>query len=293
MYKRGQVTIFIILGIVVVAVLAWVFFIGDIGFREELTYEEAQRFVSSRTEPVRSYVEGCVESSAWVVLRSMGQYGGEVVPKIDVNNPRVELLMPSGDYFNVNYVAYKENGNFVNKFLSVNEMETEFENYLENVALSPENTEGFVRCIDDFDMFKKGFDKIEAGDLSVEVDFSRNVRIDITYPVTIGRSNYETIIEDYYVELPVDMNEIQRVGSRLINDVEAGNDLVETREYFVDKYTGDISSGVREDSVGIDWINTLSFDSPYNNINNYFFSLKYEHPELEEAYIFNMLVGAG
>lgn len=295
MNKRGQVTIFIILGIVIVAVLAWVFFIGDLNFREEMTPEDARRFVSSQIQPVRNLVEGCVEDSAWIVLRSMGQYGGHVVPRIDQNNPHFELLMPTGDYTSVNYVAYRENGDFVNKFSSVNEMEKEFETYLGGVALHPSNSEGFSDCIKkSFDLYKKDFDKIEPiQDPTVDVDFGRNIRIKVNYPVVLARSSYETVIEDYIVELPVDMNEIRRVGSRLINDVEAGNSLVATREYFSDKYTSDLTYGTRDDSIRVDWFDTVSFDSGFNNRNNYFFSLKYEHSELEEDYIFNMLVGAG
>jgi hypothetical protein len=294
MYKRGQVTIFIILGIVIVAVLAFVFYIGGISFKEELSYEEAQTFVSARTEIVSTLVESCAQDSAWVVLESMGQYGGHVVPRFDANNPHFELLMPTGGHITINYAAYvDENGRDVNTFPSVNEMEEEFENYLENVALAPDNSEGFASCIDNFDVFRDSFDEIDAGDVSVDVDFAESIIIRMNYPVTIRRSGYETTIQEYIIELPVNMNEIRSVSSRMISDVMDNNDLLESRERFADKYTDEIEGGLREDKIGIDWIDTISIDTGYNNVHNYYFTLGYEHPELEEAYLFNLLVGAG
>ena len=294
MYKRGQVTIFIILGIVIVAVLAFVFYLGGISFNEELSYEEAQRFVSSRTEIVSTFVESCSEDSAWVVLRTMGQYGGYVVPRFDLNNPHFELLMPTGDHSTINYASYvDESGDYVNTFPSVNEMEQEFENYLQNVALDPDNSEGFAACIDDFDVFDDSFDGVDSGDLTVDVDFAETIMIRIHYPVTIRRSGYETTIQEYFVELPVNMNEIRSVSSRFISEVQEENDLVQRREYFVEKYAEEIEGGLREDEVGIKWFDTVSIDVGYNNVHNYFFTMQYEHPELEEAYLFNILVGAG
>ncbi len=293
MYKRGQVTIFIILGIIVIAILAWLFFLGNLTFGEELTQEEAQVFVSTRIEPLKNYVESCVEESAFVVLGTMGQYGGEVVPRIDESNPRFDFLVPTGDHVSINYVAYNQNNEYVNKFLSVSEMENEFENYLENVALHKDNPEGFSDCINNFEPFKNSFDKIEDGDLDTEVEFARTIRIKVTYPVKITKSSYETTINEFFVEIPINMNELRSVGSMLINDVIAGNNIILTREYLVDKYTNEISAGLREDSVSFDYFTTYSSPTPYNNRNNYFFTLKYEHPELSQAYIFNMLVGEG
>ena len=294
MHKRGQVTIFIILGIVIVAVLAFVFYLGGISFNEELSYEEAQSFVSARTEIVSTFVESCSEDSAWVVLRTMGQYGGYVVPRFDLNNPHFELLMPTGNHITINYAAYlDEGGDYVNTFPSVNEMEQEFENYLQNVALDPDNSEGFASCIDGFDVFKDSFDNVDSGDLTVDVDFAETIMIRINYPVTVRRSGYETTISEYFVELPVNMNEIRSVSSRFISDVMDENDLVQSREYFVEKYTDEIEGGLREDKIGIDWFDTVSVETGYNNIHNYYFTMQYEHPELEEAYLFNTLVGAG
>ncbi len=292
MNKRGQITIFIILGIVLVTVLAWLFFLGGLNIKEKLSYEEAERFVSARVEPVSSLVEGCVEESAWIVLRTMGKFGGYVVPQFSEANPTIELLMPTGDISNINYVAYYDDSGFVNNFYSVGEMRNEFETYLENIALDQDDSL-FAECINNFDAFRDDFDGIEYSDLDVEVEFGKKIRMIINYPVTLSRSDYETTIEQYYVELPVNMREIHSVGSKLVNDVYLGNSLIDTRSYYIGRYTDELSSGAREDSVGISWYDTESFDTGRNNIHNYFFSLNYAHPELENEYIFNLLVGAG
>ena len=294
MSKRGQVTVFIILGIVVIAVIAFFLYLGGIFTKEEMTREEAERFVATQIEPIRNFVEGCVEDSAWVVLNTMGHYGGYVVPRYAQGDPHFELLMPTSDILTTNYAAYETESGFINTFPSSNEMRNEFELYLEGVALDPDAPLRFSDCINDFDYFENYFDDVEYGELDTNVEFGEKIIITVDFPVTLKKSSYETTVNDYYVELPINMKEIRRVSSGLINELIEGNGptgLVEFREDLVAKYTSELLAGTREDSIGVDWMDSFSFDLDYNSVHNYFFSLKYENPELDNVYVFNFLVG--
>jgi len=288
MFKRGQVTIFIILGIVIIAVIALVLYIGGLSFKEQLSDEEAQSFVSARTEVVSTFVEGCVEDSAWIVLNTIGRQGGYVVPRTGNFDVVAYTDQDSGV---LNYAAYLENGEYANVFPSLSKSEEEFEEVLEEIALDPDNQElTFGRCINNFDDFKNSFDEISYGDLEVDAEFGDSVVIKVTFPVTIRRSNYETTIEEYAVILPVNMKEIYSVSNLFINDaIENEGDitpLIQIREDLTDRYVA------RDDIITVDFDNYNTFGAEgYNNQENLLFKLYYENPDLRGEYTFRFLVG--
>ena len=288
MHKRGQVTIFIILGIVIVAALVLVYFLGGISFKDERSHEEAQIFVNSRIEPFRTFVEDCAEDSAMVVLNTLGRQGGYVVPRAG----DYDMVLTSGeDYGILNYAVFKENGEYSNTFPSLERSRDEFERVLRDIALDPDNNDMvFGKCIDDFDAFDDAFDDISYGDLDVDVEFDNKVRLRINFPVTVKRSSYETVIENYFVEIPIDMGEIHAVSSLFVNNaIENDGDmtkLIEEREDLVFRYTE------REDlvSVGFTNYNTIEAEG-YNNPENLLFKLLYKNSGLDEDYQFRFLVG--
>ncbi|MBT3690922.1 hypothetical protein HOG16_01620 [Candidatus Woesearchaeota archaeon] len=82
MQKRGQVTIFIILGIVVLAVLAWLFFIkGDI--LGTITGDErADVFVASQVEPIKGLVDDCTRKQLVDSIIYVSRSGGYFDPPV-------------------------------------------------------------------------------------------------------------------------------------------------------------------------------------------------------------------
>ena len=288
MNKRGQVTIFIVLGIVIIAAFALVFFLGGVSFKEELSYEEAQAFVNSRVEPFRTFVEDCAEDSALVVLNTLGRQGGYVVPRAG----DYDIVLSSGeDYGVLNYAAFKEDGDYTNVYPALEKSQDEFERVLRDIALDPDNGDiVFGKCIDDFSYFDDAFDDISYGELDVDVEFDNKVRMRINFPVTVERSSYETTIENYFVEIPIDMEEIHAVSSLFINNaIENDGDMTELineREDLVYRYVD------RDDllSVGFTNYNTILAEG-YNNAENLLFKLNYQNDGLDEDYEYRFLVG--
>jgi hypothetical protein len=290
MQKRGQVTIFIILGIVIVAVLAFVFFIGDISFKEDLTAEEAERFVSSRIEPISVLVEGCVEQTAFDVLKNMGRQGGRIIPRARY----YDVPLIGGGSSLIDYSLIKVNGEYMNYDPSLAAMEAEFETFLNSVALDPGFPSGISGCIDDFKNFEREFDNIDTGDMSIDVEFGKKVLLKISYPVTLRRSSYETTLEDYYTEIPIDMGEIHQVSSRLINEIISGGDYLDVVSDLANTYESELNANLREDIIRARSDHyVIDAVAEFNNRNNILFTLEYTHPELTQDYLFKFLTGTG
>jgi hypothetical protein len=288
MHKRGQVTIFIILGIVIVAAFVLIFFLGGISFKDDLSYGEAQVFVNSRVEPFRTFVEDCAEDSAMVVLNTLGRQGGYVVPRAG----DYDIVLSSGeDYGVLNYAAFKEDGEYTNVLPSLEKSRDEFERVLRDIALDPDNSDMvFGKCINDFDYFDDAFDDVSYGDLDVDVEFDNKVRLRISFPVTVKRSSYETTIENYFVEIPIDMGEIHAVSSLFVNNaIENDGDMTELiseREDLVFRYID------RDDLLSVGFTNYFTIEAEgYNNPENLLFKLLYKNSGLDEDYEYRFLVG--
>ncbi|MEK6907068.1 MAG: hypothetical protein AABW45_00930, partial [Nanoarchaeota archaeon] len=83
MHKRGQVTVFAILGILIVVVLALVFYLY--GERLKLQTKEEVKFDTSTIEPLKTFVQDCINSQGLEALNLVGLQGGVIDPGYSQN----------------------------------------------------------------------------------------------------------------------------------------------------------------------------------------------------------------
>jgi len=304
MSKRGQVTVFIILGIVLIVAISLFIYLGKQTTTSDISREEAEVFFATQIDPIKKFVQDCTLASAFVVLETMGQYSGYVMPVYDLNDPHLELFMPDEEIVTVNYAAYqeqcpadyiRESGCFVNDFPSTVKMKHEFESYLENVALNPDIPSVFSECINDFNQFKQDFDDIDYGTVDTTVFFEDKIVIILNFPINIKKGDYNSVVNDYLVEIPINMKEIRAVSSSAINLIiegGRGTELLKFKTDLTQRYTSELSNGDREDVIFIAGLDAdVPYDTEVNSFINYFFRLEYNNPKLVDPYKFNFLVG--
>ncbi|MEK6835921.1 MAG: hypothetical protein AABX55_02765, partial [Nanoarchaeota archaeon] len=174
--KRSQVTIFVILGILIIVILAFVFYL----YGERLKFEtkEETKFDISQVEPLKLFVEDCISVNGEKALDLVGKQGGEIDPGFYQNwNCR-----KPGDCDKVSYSCYtNEYAACYNKkpFLH-NFVEQEINSYL---------TRELNNCIDLQKIRDSGF-TIQAGNLKVSTsigDYATIVNVD--YPITLTKGD--------------------------------------------------------------------------------------------------------
>ena len=83
MKKRGQITIFLILGLILIIVAGFIFYFNKSSARSQSAVSVAQSLDSSDTEIVKTYAESCIKNAAEDALfNRIGVQGGY----IDSNN---------------------------------------------------------------------------------------------------------------------------------------------------------------------------------------------------------------
>src|SRR3989344_6602419 len=214
MNKRGQVTIFVIVGIVIVISVFLVFyFLGD---RIKRQTEVEAVFDESSLEPLQDYVGDCIEKHGNEAIELVLKQGGKIDPGFYY-------------YYNdnkLNYLCYSNNlGPCEIKEPFISKMfEDEIKNYL-SVKLNS--------CIDLSGLRNEGYN-VQEGSKSIDVDvLDYSVVVNLDYPVTISKGN-SVMKEDKFIKIfEVPLGRIAKISKDVVESEssygEFFNQIYETR----------------------------------------------------------------
>jgi hypothetical protein len=160
--KRGQVTVFIIVGMVILLAVSLMFLFNSIleGDSVETDSVESQgaAFVGNA---VQMYVESCIEQVGDDAITFVAEHGGY-------------YDLPQFSYKDLPYYLYENR----NTIISKNELQHQLSNYM---------SDEFFFCIQNFDVFESEYD-IEQGDVTTETTVSKeHVVFDVTFPLVVNQ----------------------------------------------------------------------------------------------------------
>ena len=206
MNKRGQVTIFVIVGIIIVVSVFLVFyFLGD-NIKRQTTPEVVLE--ESSLEPMIKLVEGCVNTEVAKGIEMVGLQGGYYNPPV---------YSQQGDY----QIAYDcdkdEAGVFINRLPTLARISQEVEEY------TNENMESIQECIDDFNYYKDQGYKITDGEMNVNVEIGQNVLVDVNYPVSVSKNEFQSSFNEINFQINSGLSDAYKVATEIVNDECTGS----------------------------------------------------------------------
>lgn len=183
MFKRGQITLFIILGIVVFLVITFSFYLTS---RLNIT----KGIDSSNIEEVMSI---CLNEKLDFTLILLGMQGGYY----DVKEP---YNLIEFEDFDIKSPFYYYNGE--NLALSLEDLENNMEYVLEKAV---------VKCVEDFN--------VETGepDISVKIN-NDDIRVDLEYPITIVKGDTKERISSFNTVRKIGLGKIYNVATSIAGD---------------------------------------------------------------------------
>jgi len=189
MKKRGQITVFIILGLI------FLIFFLIILFTKSYRIEKIGAISSGELNPIKNYVDLCAKSSASDALYLLGVQGGYTTPS--------ELYFQSA-YARIAYWYYE--GEDISP--TIEEMEQELSSYV-NVAL-PE-------CIESLNVFSDMGFEFEFGEINTKTKINENnVEFNINYPITIIKGESKAEISKFYKSFPVRLGHIHSIAKEIV-----------------------------------------------------------------------------
>lgn len=257
MYKRGQVTIFIIIGIIIVFLFAGILFITKNKQSELEVDDDIYSFGS-----IEQYIDSCLKRVAEESVKEVSSQGGyNYVPR-----PSQEVI-----FTQIPYYYYLGEENFPSKLEIKQSMEEFVLNNLNN-------------CLDDFSIFEESGYVIKQTSPNVNVEFRELIIFDLTYPLIIS---YGTSTKDYQTFtslVPVNMNHVYSILQRTFEKQQQNKNSVPIGYISADSsdqnYTFELNY-LEEDAV----VYSLIFDQYRFDNEDYIFSFanKYDWSDLSSS----------
>lgn len=253
--KKAQVTVFIIVGIVLVLGISTFFMLRTSNVKDQFD-EQGQQIVVERVSaefrPVQDYVTQCVTDLGTQGLRLLGQQGGYIdvsglrTNKLDPTSTGANALVfwPEDEDFKIPYWWYMDSSDdcfstFSCRFSSeqprlegsADSIETQLEEYID---------ENLAGCLDEFKPLKnQGFRFLEQSDPETDVTFTKDdVFIELDYPVTSLYDRKEQELTFYNTRLDVSFREMYEFASELVSLQQSGAFLERQLIDIISLYSG-------------------------------------------------------
>jgi len=210
-FKRGQVTTWIILGIVVLATIGGTIVVKNTVLKSE--WEKARERavkVPQQIVPVKNFIDGCVKTVGKDSIKLVGMQGGYV----DI--PGFKLRVFPNGALEVPYWYYqKENGIDVVDIPSLNSVQNEISDYVSSELNN---------CLAGFKELKDSGYKITAGSISMETEIGKDkIFLTIDFPVYIEFKDLIFNLNKHYASFDVNLGKLYELANKIIK--KANEDL--------------------------------------------------------------------
>lgn len=204
MQKKGQITVFIILGIILLFLTAGILFIVQKITKDSVTSEREEMAEGYRAESIKSFIEHCLErtaNEAMVLVSSQGGYYKVPEPALD----QVFVKVPYYFYFGKKQFPEKAT------------IEREIENYL---------VDQLPICLNDFKVFSKQGLKIEQREMQANVTLNEKSSVELTLPITLQIGDSAIELNKFSYLLNVNFEQVYQILSETMAEHELNPDYV-------------------------------------------------------------------
>ncbi|MGB9707819.1 MAG: hypothetical protein ACPLXC_00620 [Candidatus Pacearchaeota archaeon] len=217
--KKGQVTLFIIIAIVIVAIAALVIVLWPRISGLFMTKQSAQQLLATQGSQIQKAVTECIAPVATDIFYTMGWQAGYYTTElyaVDFGGPKYVVL-------------YKDDNKVrVNKLPSLELMKSEFTR-----ALEAEGNARIDSCLNNFASFKRVVD-IETGERKINATITEDsIFINVDWPIklskTTAQGTVEQTINQKQVEVLIPLGRVWTFANDIVN-YEAKQDNFEDME---------------------------------------------------------------
>ncbi len=190
MGKRGQLSLFVVLGLGLFAIIVLGYYYSNL--RGEDSQEKAELELSLRADEINKYVSDCIRKSTFEGLVILGQNGGYI------QTPNL-ISFKGTSYWYLNQVN-------IQPFLNQTQ-----ERLIEYV------NEKVPDCVDGANASKFGF-QVEKGNPFTYIDFSNNdVVVRVVYPIKASKQSFSKEFSEFYNTFDIRYRQVFEAASE-VND---------------------------------------------------------------------------
>jgi hypothetical protein len=186
--KKAQITLFIILGVILLAAVGMIFYLNSRNIDLSLNMPQ-------EAKPVKQYVDSCIEKSAIEAIQLVGMQGGYVIP------PNLSL---ETNYSTIAYHYYDRKYAAPSKETIENEIS-------KAIGLT------LGDCLDNFSSFRKQNYNITTENIEAETIIGNDdVLVKVEYPISIIKDETRTEVSQFSASAPIRLLHIYEIAQQAI-----------------------------------------------------------------------------
>ena len=224
MNRKGQITTFILIGLLVIALAVGIYLTRDTLFRGIVIPKELS--VPEQAEGIRQYVQQCFDRVLNDGIRLISSQGGYInIPEDPFRVGSSRNFLPFHEDNKVAYWFYQaDNLVNVNQVPTTNLMEQELASYVE---------ENLFTCLGNFVDFESF--TIIPGAVNAVVNIKTyQVLSRIDFPLNVNRNDFEFTFDQFYSVSDVPLGDLYSLAKRVFDE--------ENQQFFFEKKTLDLMS---------------------------------------------------
>ena len=295
--KKGQITIFLIIGVIFVVIAGIIFFMRSEGTNINTANFEIQK-VPAELTPIKEFTDSCIKSVSKEALQKIGFHGGYIDPldtfytaktiEYDLINPTSsDVVFFSSNNLNTNvpFWWYMESSNDCRDCVVSNKNAMSLEDMENQINLYVDNN--LNDCLKNYKILEvqkffvtpqseiKTTSKINDKDITIKVDYSLKIKnVDKTYEIS-----------EFLIKQPLELKKLYNLAQEIVIDENLNSRLENFMINFISIYSGKSSDRLPPFSFSEEsftkkiWVKYTAGEKIKNIINNYvpLFSVKNTH----------------
>ena len=224
MQKRGQVTTFIILGIVVFAVFGLVFYYRDLVLEQAIGPEQTKKLLNTQIEFIKDDIGKCISQESKSSLELLGKQGGKFTPE------KSRMYQEN----KVSYLCYDipDSEKCSNQALTPLLMEDELNKKLKDDVYF---------CINKLDFSNNDRFNVNKGEFILSTAINpENILISVEYPIELERNGITANLDRFSKTINVPLSKITIAVNDILDTEALGNDFDTNRYNMLTRSTYDI-----------------------------------------------------
>ncbi len=222
MKKKGQVTLFVIIGFLIMISLSLAYYALTI--KGKIVTEQSKEIPPTKEIlPAKYLVERCLSLIAQQGITLLGKRGGYIEQPF----PRLEMRLTEKENLAYLYLRRSKDTGPKITIPTIYYMEKEIERYIKN----------YLRyCLDDFEFFSHTGVEIKMQKMTVNATIGdKAVAVFLYFPVTLKTGNSVVELKDFVTTIPVKLGYIHKLAT----------DIVEATKTFEESLRKEIKSKIK------------------------------------------------
>lgn len=225
--KRGQITIFIILGIMVLAIVSLLIYYNFSSARQAIAKRPAIEEIPTELMPLRMYIQDCLKSTAANGLLLIGQQAGYIEPEKYGRFSFIDPTDSDGIQFSresslkIPYWWYNKNLNKENKIKFASMMPELYRKMNNDMSIESQldryTASNLKKCILNFTSFKEqGFEIIEKAAPKVTTSVAPGiVSFYLEYSLSAKKGNIQSNLKNFIADISLDLVSIYNTAANI------------------------------------------------------------------------------